>query len=89
MDGDADISPRTAATLLTAVVLLGIGLYALSVFVDYKSADPLYDAENMSTHTPSSLMETQDLWKKKEPAVSEGPQAQGGRRAATSNPVSP
>lgn len=89
MDGDPEISPRTAAALLTGVGVLGMGLYALGVFVDYKSADPLYDAENMSTHTPSSLMETQDLWKKKEPVSDEGQQGQAGRRAAATNPVSP
>ena len=59
------ISPQTAGTLLTIVALLGIGLYAMSVMLETKSPDPLYDPDNLESHTSSKLMETPDLWKGK------------------------
>ena len=65
------INPSTAGTLLGLIAVLGIGLYALSVMMDYKSPDPLYDRDNLESHTSSKLMETPDLWKKKEPPPAE------------------
>ena len=67
LEQEDGISPATAGTLLTIVALLGIGLYALSVMLETKSPDPLYDPDNMGSHTSSKLMETQDLWKGKKP----------------------
>lgn len=71
LEQEDGISPATAGTLLTIVALLGIGLYALSVMLETKSPDPLYDPDNMESHTSSKLMETQDLWKGKKPPVEE------------------
>lgn len=86
------ISPQTAGTFLTIVALLGIGLYALSVMLETKSPDPLYDPDNLGSHTSSKLMETPDLWKGKKTAVEEVvPQAVPVRpvRPATTSPFSP
>ncbi len=69
LEQEDSISPATAGTLLTIVALLGIGLYALSVMLETKSPDPLYDPDNMESHTSSKLMETQDLWKGKKTPV--------------------
>jgi hypothetical protein len=65
---DDSIAPRTAGILLTIVAVLGIGLYTLSILIDYKHTDPLVDPNNLDSHTPAKLMETPDLWKKNEPA---------------------
>ena len=86
------ISPQTAGTFLTIVALLGIGLYAMSVMLETKSPDPLYDPDNLESHTSSKLMETPDLWKGKKTAVDDvPPQVVPPRpvRPVTTSPFSP
>ncbi len=73
LEPEDGISPQTAGTFLTIVALLGIGLYTLSVMLETKSPDPLYDPDSLTTHTSSRLMETPDLWTGKKPPVEDTP----------------
>jgi hypothetical protein len=86
---DDGISPQTAGILLTLVAALGIGLYAVSVLIDYKHTDPLIDPNNLDSHTPAKLMETPDLWKQPEPAPRQAPSFQAHpAQTPTSAPAS-
>ena len=73
LEPEDGISTQTAGTLLTIVALLGVGLYTLSVMLETKSPDPLYDPDNLTTHTSSKLMETPDLWTGKKPPMDDAP----------------
>ena len=35
--------------------------------VDYKSPDPMYDLDKLESHTPPAIMETPEVFKRKEP----------------------
>ena len=80
------ISPTTAGALVALIAVLGIGLYALSVMIDYKSPDPLYDRDILENHTSSKVMETPDLWKKKELPPLED---RYSTKTPTTNPIEP
>jgi hypothetical protein len=74
-DGDDGISRQAAGLMLAGVVVLAIAFVGVSVMVDRKSPDPLYDPDNIASHTPPSMMEPREVWRGKRREVVEEPQA--------------